>query len=133
MAGYDCDDDVIYVTDAQNAQGVFVPESIIKDIPGNGLPTEKPYLCFLFAHDIDPASDDDDDMERYFYRIWAVDEDSADWIFMKQPEIIRYIESVKNDAYGHLYGDLQWGRPTSIYEIDRRWGVLVVVLEEDPR
>lgn len=114
MRGYDVDGDVTFVSDESLALGTFVPDSLVRDIPGEGTP----YICMLFDHDACIS----EDFKGLFYRIYASDEGVANLIFMKQPDVIEYVSSIYENQ------DL----PAEIWDIDR-WDALVAVLQKDMR
>jgi hypothetical protein len=115
--GYAIDDTVTYV-DSPTDDGYYVPCNLVKDVESTGKYT---YICLLFAHDIQQSEHEEDDMERFYFRIRADNDDDADDTFMHIPEIQKYVSDL--DLNTHI---------NSIYDIDQ-WDALVSILQIDPR
>lgn len=106
--------------DEENAE-YFVPDSSIQENrPARDIPGASPYVCFVFAHDIDPSDEcKADGMERFYYRIWADSEAQVESLFLAQTEVIEYVDGLDHPV-------------KSVYDIDQ-WDALVTVIALDPR
>lgn len=98
-----------------------IPRHLVKNI-GRKAYGLKPYLCFLIAHDIlDNIIYYSETSECFLYRIWAVGPGHAEIIFMKLPEIRKYIKSNLDIPNNVKY----------MSEIDQ-WDALLDFIELDP-
>jgi hypothetical protein len=96
-----------------------VSDSCVKTVTGAGTP----FIICLIAHDLNTTITNTEDSkvmnERFIYRIYAEDIDSAEDIFMQQPELQKYMAEQDIEC-------------ASIYDIDQ-WDALCIYMATDPK